>query len=511
MEPILKCGHIYTRVLDAHWEPCIRRLLSYKHPKYSQIMRNDIYRQKFRYIPRDWYMQTFADKMYKASVDDVLIQAREDGVYIWDGMIQFYKNQQFLTGFLPDILEDISKSNYDSIPPDRILWPEYADIECQPLSLGDYTLRGYQKEAYKIALEKKRGILWLATNSGKTLLASAIIQSLNQPTLFLVHRKQLLDQTFEMFCEIFPQEQVGRIGDGYWEPSEITIATIQTLANHFKKSKYVYTPDSKVLPILEKTKILFFDECHQTANKRGIQMIATNCEAPYRYGLSGTPTYKGDFDSLDLIGGTGPIIAKVSNQELIELGYSAEPTIHMLDAPQHERVKENSKWQVARKYGIVQNDGRNGLIIDLLNELSQKDIPTVVLVKLIGHGKELLTLCENNHLRAVFLSGKDEVTKRKEELEKFGSKLDIIIATTIFEEGLNIKQMGALILAGGGQSERAILQSIGRVLRKNDDTDNTVRVFDFIDNGNKYLLKHSLDRLVCYQNEGFRVESNINQ
>ena len=62
-----------------------------------------------------------------------------------------------------------------------------------------FPLRDYQREAVdrvKSVLDR-RPILVAPTGSGKTICAVALVEELGLPTLWLAHRKELIDQACE--------------------------------------------------------------------------------------------------------------------------------------------------------------------------------------------------------------------------------------------------------------------------------------------------------------------------
>jgi len=120
------------------------------------------------------------------------------------------------------VLEEWRASSWENIPESEILWPYYPDIDVVVPDLGVYELRDYQLDAFYAALERKRGILHLATNAGKTLIAAALAKVLDIPTLFVVHRKTLLQQTYDAFKEHINKSELGRVGDGLFEPNKFT-------------------------------------------------------------------------------------------------------------------------------------------------------------------------------------------------------------------------------------------------------------------------------------------------
>jgi superfamily II DNA or RNA helicase len=69
----------------------------------------------------------------------------------------------------------------------------------------------------------------------------------------------------------------------------------------------------------------------------------------------------------------------------------------------------------------------------------------------------------------------------------------------VFDIGVDIPSLDALIMAGGGKSTVRVLQRIGRVIRPFPGKTDAM-VMDFLDNA-RYLDKHSATRLAVYQAE----------
>ena len=103
------------------------------------------------------------------------------------------------------------------------------------------------------------------------------------------------------------------------------------------------------------------------------------------------------------------------------------------------------------------------------------------------------------------MSGNDSLEKR-DEVKKaiYSGKIDVILASTIFDIGVDIKCLSALILAGGGKSYVKALQRIGRVIRSYPGK-KFAAIVDFYDDI-KYLKAHSVNRCKIYMTEnGFKV------
>src|SRR5690606_24107788 len=100
----------------------------------------------------------------------------------WDGRVRFLnkRNNTFPTGLLQNVLR-ATESDFeivDNRKPLEIEIPPKIDLYEPEAEGGKITLRDYQYNAVKNALEKTRGIVNVATNGGKTEIASGIIKLL---------------------------------------------------------------------------------------------------------------------------------------------------------------------------------------------------------------------------------------------------------------------------------------------------------------------------------------------
>ncbi len=73
------------------------------------------------------------------------------------------------------------------------------------------SLRPYQQEAVEVAAEKSFGVIEAGTGSGKTVMALALIAKRRQPTLVVVHTKELLYQWQERAHQFLDIEWLGAV------------------------------------------------------------------------------------------------------------------------------------------------------------------------------------------------------------------------------------------------------------------------------------------------------------
>ncbi len=111
-----------------------------------------------------------------------------------------------------------------------------------------------------------------------------------------------------------------------------------------------------------------------------------------------------------------------------------------------------------------------------------------------------------HRLRFAYINGTDTTKRRRRIIDLFrAGKLDVLISSTILDEGFDAPIAETLILAGGGKAEHRQIQRIGRVMRTHEGKERAT-VFDFLDEG-YYLGKHSASRRAAYKSElAFDVE-----
>ena len=144
----------------------------------------------------------------------------------WDGKRHLFnkRDHRFPTGLLAPVLKVLKENKINYSAKDlRTIPKPTLKIKSPKISL-----RNYQKTAIEKALEHKRGVLEMATGSGKTMVAAAIIAKLNHPAVFFVHTRELLYQTKEFFEQILGTD-IGQVGDGVVQIHPVTVATIQTV------------------------------------------------------------------------------------------------------------------------------------------------------------------------------------------------------------------------------------------------------------------------------------------
>lgn len=371
--------------------------------------------------------------------------------------------------------------------------------------------RDYQIDAIKKASKRERGLLKMATGSGKTATSAGLVAEVKVlPVIVYVPSQDLLSQTkseFEKFLRINGEKiEIGMIGAGECEIRDINIMTIQTavraLGKKYKKFDEEDKTKEKEIPehygeikeLVMAAKCIILDECQHAASET-VQIISdASINARYKWGMSATP-YRDLSDDILIEACFGSTIVDINASYLIDRGYLIQPEICFIPIDNMNDTKYSSYAKIYENC-LVNNEYRNNIIAHLANVLFEDERLTLILCRQIVHGETLESLIPGS----VFLNGSHTNKERKAHLDKIrDGEPCVTIATSIFDEGINVKPLDSLILAGSGKSYTRALQRVGRILRPFEGKSNAL-VYDFQD-GCKYLKKHSNKRRKIYETE----------
>ena len=312
-----------------------------------------------------------------------------------------------------------------------------------------YQLRKYQQKALKKALKRNMGVLALPVGSGKTIIGLRLIYELNLSTLIIVHTKELLYQWADNIREVLGIEP-GLVGDNNWDERPVTVAMIQTLL-------------SRGVDKLQKPyAVLLFDECHRTSAAEKFYELGISLTQKLRFGLSATPWRRIRGEELKIEGIVGPIIYEIKAEDLIKEKFLAKPRFMIIEY-------ESSMPPLAERYKelyeeiIMENKERNKAIVGIAYKLAKRGHRVLIDVKRIEHGKILIEMFKKKGIKVEFLSSQSP--NRWEIFEKFKNGEISVLISTLLKEGVDIPEISAIILAGGGKSDIMTIQTIGRALR----------------------------------------------
>jgi superfamily II DNA or RNA helicase len=431
----------------------------------------------------------------------------------WDGMARLCTKQKtrlsFPTGLYSMVVGILNEHEVDFQTNDgREKFKRHFDYQIT----DTLDLRWYQKDAVDKMLKCQRGIVKAATGAGKTIIATSFFGRLGfERMVFMAMSGDLIFQAkdeMERFLLLNGEKvEVGVIGAGVCDIRDINVCTVQTACRAFdvkytrgeedgskeKPTEEVMAKKEDIRHFLEDCQAIVFDEVQHAACDTVKEIMQHCAVAQYRLGLSASPWRD---DGADLL------IDSCFGKRLVDIDASTLIKDKWLVPVEIVFVKINTDFDKYLTYAsvykrhIVENERRNRYIAKKAIEESGNGRSTLILVKQIAHGKVLEEMVPD----AVFVSGTTSIKKRKKILDEFrDGTIKILIATSIFDEGIDVKRVSCLILAGSGKSSTRALQRIGRVLRTFEGKADAI-VYDFMDTA-QYVCAHARARKKIYKTE----------
>lgn len=343
------------------------------------------------------------------------------------------------------------------------------------------------------------------TVTHNSLISALMVAKIGKPTFIYVIGKDLLYQIHDLYTEIFGEE-IGLIGDGHCEIKKINIATVWTVGQAYGMKKTYLLDEAEKEKVVEKTKysliqkalseakVHIFDECHLAACDT-IQTIMKNISPDQIYGMSASP-WRDDGADLLIEGYLGKTIVDIPARKLIEEKYLVPPLIKFWPVPKMELPKN---YKTIYKRYITENPVRNELVIKAAVGMVNQGYKPLILFQDLKHGKTLYNELKTQ-LNCAMLKGSDSSDRRREVKTAIEEgNLQAVLASKIFDVGVDLPSLSGLVVASAGKSSVRALQRIGRVIRKYPGKTKAA-VVDFADNAT-YLSKHARIRRKIYSME----------
>ena len=445
---------------------------------------------------------------------------------VWDGIIRLFQpmKPKLYVGLYPHLKKFCDDRGYILQAPDEIGVDDYFDdyyavqlaneINCK------FTPRDYQNDYVVNALRKRRSLSLSPTSSGKSLIIYLIQQHYYQafghrtliivPTISLVH--QMAGDFIDYGCD---ESVIYRIQGGVDKNTKapIVISTWQSL---IKQPKDWF----------DQFRVVLGDEAHtfQAKSLTTIMEKLTDCE--YRHGFTGTlKSTESKTHRLILEGCFGEVKRYVDTKRLMEEGTVADFKVKAIVLSHSNETRKNfkkainnikegtKKWPAEREF-IVNHEKRNKFIANLVHSLEGQN--NLILFDLVEkHGKVLKPLLEKEGRELHFIYGGtsgEERERIRHLVENDTQKQHNILASYgVFSTGVNLKRLDNVIFASGSKSEIKVLQSIGRTLRKANDSNKAVLydIADYLSVGESfinYTLAHFKKRIEIYGQEQFEFK-----
>tara|TARA_R110001583_G_C5658267_1_gene409398 strand:- start:114 stop:3428 length:3315 start_codon:yes stop_codon:yes gene_type:complete len=351
--------------------------------------------------------------------------------------------------------------------------PEPNLIQLQALTaLHETRTNGYQ-----------RGLVVMATGTGKTWLSAFDAQQINaKRILFVAHREEILDQAEKTFNRMFPNRRIGRYSGTSKEKNvDLLFASIQTLGK--KQHLQVFPPDD--------FDYIVIDEFHH-ASANSYQKLLSYFTPHFMLGLTATPerTDQSDIYSLcddNLVFEYG-LFKGIESEVLCPFDYRG-----IEDIVDYKEISwRNGKFDPEQLENKLATTSRAKHSLKYWRK--HKQSRTIGFCISTKHADFMASYFENNGVKAVSVHSKSKIPRNVALEQLKAGVIDIIFSVDLFNEGVDLPSIDTVMMLRPTDSKIIFLQQLGRGLRKSEETNKAhLVILDFI--GNHISFFHKIDSL----------------
>ena len=321
----------------------------------------------------------------------------------------------------------------------------------------------------------RAGLVVLATGLGKTWLAAFDSRSFAR-VLFVAHRDEILTQAMASFRRIRPEARFGRF-DGAEKnaDAEVLFASIQTIGRvgHLRR----FAPDA--------FDYIVVDEFHH-ASAGSYRGLLDHFTPRFLLGLTATPDRSDGADLLTLCGDN--LVYRCDLFEGIEAGLLAP--FRYLGVPDEVDYAQipwrSTQFDPAALEAALATEARAANTLEQFHR--HRDGPAIGFCCSVRHAEFMARYFRDHGLRAVAVHSGSGSAPRTTSLEQLGrGELDILFAVDMFNEGVDVPNIGTVIMLRPTESVILWLQQLGRGLRRVEGK--VLQVIDYIGNHRIFLTK----------------------
>lgn len=322
--------------------------------------------------------------------------------------------------------------------------------------------RPNQVECARALVQHTQMIAIGATGSGKTGAGCASIEAVGQRTLILAPTVDLCAQ-WAREIHRFLGVAAGVCTAGEWTDADVVVATPTTALRHEDR--------------LARFGLLIVDEVQGFATDIRCGLIG---EVPALYRLALTATLPKDHRGEIIRSHFGEVRCTYAVCEGVAAGVLVTPIYKQVETYFVAPYAGPDDW-ASLQDALVDDKDRNEMIVETVVRECAGAV-TLVLSQRLAHLDKLASMLEGLGPRVGVLSGAVSKAERERVLaDTRAGKINVLLASTVADEGIDLPMLGALVLAFPGKSEPRLLQRIGRVLRAVPGKPRPL-IFDFVDN-----------------------------
>lgn len=327
----------------------------------------------------------------------------------------------------------------------------------------------------------RRGLVVMATGLGKTYLSAFDFKAMGgERALFVAHRKEILDQAAGTWAAMFPDKTVGTLGGGQHDiDKDLLFASVQTLSRKRHLARFAE----------EHFDYIVIDEFHH-ASASTYRKVLAHFHPRFLLGLTATPD-RLDGQSLlelchdNLVFRRG-LVQGIAAQRLVPFRYyGVKDTIDFEPIPWR-----SGRFDAERLTAEVSTEARADQA--LAEYLAKADVTprrTLAFCCSTQHADYMAAyFTAHGHAAAAVHSGPSSAPRSASLKKLIAGELEIICAVDVFNEGLDVPDINAVLMLRPTQSPVIFLQQLGRGLRRADGKPH-LTVVDLIGNHRSFLQK----------------------
>lgn len=331
-------------------------------------------------------------------------------------------------------------------------------------------LMPHQKAAVKAAARWRSGVIVAPCGAGKTQMGVALhaVCRVAAPTLVIVHTRDLALQWAERVERLLGIKALVATGAAafakVWAGASllarqvaegsIVVATVQTLQK---------VPDLARCLV----GLVILDEAHH-APASTFQSVLGAIQCQTVYGLTATPTRQDGWTPA-MYAWLGPKRHEVYARDLQAIGLTLAPRIVIVKTGCYATTGDFTEACTQ----LAASDERNAIIAELVE--THGEFPQLVLTSRVEHAEELAKVIPNS----IVVTGRSKL-REKAFADVRGKVVNVLIATQLADEGLDLPGLVAVHLTMPSRAEGRVVQRVGRVMRAAPGKGRPT-VYDYVD------------------------------
>lgn len=336
------------------------------------------------------------------------------------------------------------------------------------------TLRPHQVVALEKVREqfrngKRAPLMRASTGFGKTVCAGKVAADAiakGGSVMFVVHRRELIDQTYKTFCDfgLTPSFILG--GRGANTENRCQIASVNTLVRRLDQYK---------CPTL-----IIVDECHHAVASQWANILSHYKDAKL-LGLTATPCR---LDGKPLNTFFDALVETPQTAQLIDMGFLTPYDYYAPSTPKLQGLKHNDKDYTDAALSEFSRDTK--IIGDNIEQYLRvaRGRRGIVFACNVLHSQEIARRYNAAGVPAEHIDGNTNPGERRRILDKFRKgEILVLCNVDLFGEGFDLPAIECVSLLRPTLSTSLYLQQVGRALRTCPEIGKTrAIIFDHVEN-----------------------------